>query len=228
MAMKKCTWLDADINEAYFWHGSGKSADGTRDLIESMVSFGLEVSEEEDVLDVPLGPPERRCVGIIPPNASWRVKRQRTGAVSRRLSSYAQGPSARCAAPTSMYGIGVYLADLASKANLYVPCPVCYQGSRDRAPCTCTRDVVEGAGEPYRMLLCRGALGTVHVEKNSEREFLRKHYKGAFNPAVKLGVDSVMAVPGEGPLQFREYIVYSDSACYPEFIVHYWRKDGDD
>jgi len=128
------------------------------------------------------------------------------------------GTTTRTSKKTSMFGVGVYLADLSSKANLYVPCPNCRRGSYFRKSCGCSPGDVK---EPYRMLLCRAALGQVYIEGDYDE----KRYKGDFNPANKLGVDSVM---GEAlaPLAFREYILYDDSACYPEFIVHYWRKDA--
>jgi len=182
MAIPRCTWLDHDVNEAYFWHGSGKSADGTIDLIDSIVSVGHEPSDENsEVMEV------------------------------------SDGASSRFAKTSSMFGSGVYLADLSSKANLYVPCPKCYQGAYFRDACTCTKKDIEKA-DPYRMLLCRAVLGRVHIEKKYKDE----RYKGDFNPAKKLGADSVVGevMPG---LAFREYVVYSDSASYPEFIVHFRR-----
>merc|ERR1711862_15803 len=106
---------------------------------------------------------------------------------------------------SSMFGSGVYLADLSSKANLYVPCPVCHGGAYFRKPCKCTKAAVEKAGS-YRMLLCRSVLGKVYVEK----KYKDSRYKGEFNPARKLGADSVMGEALPGQLAFREYIVYSD------------------
>lgn len=182
MAIPRCTWLDHDVNEAYFWHGSGKSPDGSVDLIDSIVSVGHEPSDENsEVMEV--------C----------------------------DGASSRFAKTSSMFGSGVYLADLSSKANLYVPCPKCYQGAYFRDDCTCSKTDIEKA-DPYRMLLCRALLGRVHVEK----KYKDARYKGDFNPAKKLGADSVLGevMPG---LAFREYVVYNDSASYPEFIVHFKR-----
>merc|ERR1712060_506631 len=46
MALPRSAWLDADVNESYFWHGSGKSADGKVDLIDAIVSAGHEPSDE--------------------------------------------------------------------------------------------------------------------------------------------------------------------------------------
>jgi len=184
MAMPQSTWLDPDVGEAYFWHGSGKSADGSVDLIDAIVSVGHEPSEENS---------EEMAVS--------------------------DGASSRFAKVTSMFGAGVYLADIASKANLYVPCPVCHQGAYFRDPCHCSMADVEKKG-PYRMLLCRAAMGRVYVEK----KYKEARYKGDFNPAKKLGVDSVMGEATKGQLAFREYVVYNDSASYPEFIVHYFRR----
>eukprot|EP00930_Biecheleria_cincta_P046271 TRINITY_DN31906_c0_g2_i1.p1 TRINITY_DN31906_c0_g2~~TRINITY_DN31906_c0_g2_i1.p1 ORF type:complete len:763 (-),score=145.99 TRINITY_DN31906_c0_g2_i1:151-2439(-) len=182
MAIPRCTWLDQDVNEAYFWHGSGKSPDGTIDLVDSIVSVGHEPSDENsEVMEV------------------------------------SDGASSRFAKTSSMFGSGVYLADLSSKANLYVPCPKCYQGAYFRDPCTCTKKDIEKA-DPYRMLLCRAVLGRVHIEKKYKDE----RYKGDFNPAKKLGADSVVGEVQPG-LAFREYVVYNDSASYPEFIVHFRR-----
>merc|ERR1719215_2182930 len=131
------------------------------------------------------------------------------------------GASSRFAKVSSMFGSGVYLADIASKANLYVPCPKCYGGAYFRDPCFCSAAEVEKA-EPYRMLLCRAAMGKVYIEK----KYKDARYKGDFNPAKKLGVDSVMGEAVKGQLAFREYVVYNDSASYPEFIVHYRRRGG--
>jgi len=183
-AMPKCEWLDSDVGEAYFWHGSGKSADGSVDLVEAIVSVGHEPSDENsEVMEV------------------------------------SDGASSRFAKTTSMFGAGVYLADIASKANLYVPCPKCHQGAYFRDPCHCSMAEVEKC-EPYRMLLCRAAMGRMYVE----RKYKEDRYKGEFNPARKLGVDSVMGEAVKGQLAFREYVVYHDSASYPEFIVHYRRR----
>jgi len=131
----------------------------------------------------------------------------------------ADGASSRFAKTTSMFGSGVYLADIASKANLYVPCSICYQGAYFRDPCHCKLDAVNKAA-PYRMLLCRAAMGKVYIE----RKYKDDRYKGEFNPASKLKVDSVVGEALPGQLAFREYVVYNDSACYPEFIVHYRRR----
>mmetsp|Transcript_26595 Transcript_26595/g.61094 ORF Transcript_26595/g.61094 Transcript_26595/m.61094 type:complete len:737 (+) Transcript_26595:72-2282(+) len=184
MAMPSCDWLDSDVNEVYFWHGSGKSSDGKVDLIDAIVSVGHEPSDENSA-----------------------------------VMEVSDGASSRFAKNTSMFGSGVYLADIASKANLYVPCPVCHGGAYFRDPCHCSMKDVQ-AGQPYRMLLCRAAMGKVHIEKKYKDE----RYKGDFNPAKKLGVDSVMGESVPGTLAFREYVVYNDSASYPEFIVHYWRQ----
>jgi len=183
MATPLCDWLDQDVNEAYFWHGSGKSPDGKVDLIDAIVSVGHEPSDE---------------------NAA--------------VMEVSDGASSRFAKNTSMFGSGVYLADLSSKANLYVPCPVCHQGAYFRDPCHCTVKEVEAA-QPYRMLLCRAVLGRVYVEK----KYSDARYKGEFNPALKLGADSVMGEVTPGKLAFREYVVYNDSASYPEFVIHYKR-----
>eukprot|EP00928_Gymnodinium_smaydae_P037974 TRINITY_DN26297_c0_g1_i1.p1 TRINITY_DN26297_c0_g1~~TRINITY_DN26297_c0_g1_i1.p1 ORF type:complete len:779 (-),score=181.39 TRINITY_DN26297_c0_g1_i1:37-2373(-) len=183
MAMPECDWLDRSVNEAYFWHGSGKSPDGSVDLVDAIVSCGHEPSDENgEVMEV------------------------------------SDGASSRFAKNTSMFGSGVYLADIASKANLYVPCSVCHQGSYFRDPCHCSKKDVDAA-PPYRMLLCRAALGRVYVEKKYSEE----RYKGEFNPARKLGADAVMGEAVKGQLAFREYVVYNDSASYPEFIVHFKR-----
>lgn len=184
MAMPSCDWLDASVGEAYFWHGSGKSSDGSVDLIEAIISVGHEPSDE---------------------NAA--------------VMEVADGASARFAKNTSMFGAGVYLADIASKANLYVPCPRCHQGAYFRDPCHCSMAEVEKT-VPYRMLLCRATMGRVYVE----RKYKDSRYKGEFNPAKKLGVDSVLGEAVPGQLAFREYVVYNDSASYPEFIVHYRRR----
>merc|ERR1711879_442776 len=129
------------------------------------------------------------------------------------------GASARFAKTTSMFGSGVYLADISSKANLYVPCPVCHGGAYFRHSCSCSVASVEKAS-PYRMLLCRAVLGKVYIEK----KYSASRYKGEFNPAEKLGSNSVMGEAIPGMLAFREYVVYDDRASYPEFVVHYRRK----
>jgi len=183
MAMPSCEWLDQDVNEAYFWHGSGKSSDGSVDLIDAIVAAGHEPSDENsEVMEV------------------------------------SDGASSRFAKNSSMFGSGVYLADISSKANLYVPCPVCFGGAYFRDPCHCSKKEVDGA-QPYRMLLCRAVLGRVYVE----RKYSDERYKGEFNPALKLGVESVMGESKPGQLAFREYVVYNDSASYPEFVVHFRR-----
>merc|ERR1711879_573305 len=97
------------------------------------------------------------------------------------------GASARFAKTSSMFGSGVYLADISSKANLYVPCPLCHQGAYFRDPCKCNKKDFEAA-PPYRMLLCRAVLGRVHVE----RKYRDSRYKGEFNPAKEMGADAVM------------------------------------
>jgi len=183
MAVPKCDWLDEDVLEAYFWHGSGKSSDGSIDLIDAIVSVGHEPSDENSA-----------------------------------VMEVSDGASSRFAKNTSMFGSGVYLADLSSKANLYVPCPRCNQGAYFRDPCHCSVKDVEAA-PPYRMLLCRAVMGRVYVE----RKYMDARYKGEFNPALKLGADSVMGEVTPGKLAFREYVVYNDSASYPEFVLHYKR-----
>eukprot|EP00929_Paragymnodinium_shiwhaense_P014714 TRINITY_DN12266_c0_g1_i1.p1 TRINITY_DN12266_c0_g1~~TRINITY_DN12266_c0_g1_i1.p1 ORF type:complete len:771 (+),score=212.07 TRINITY_DN12266_c0_g1_i1:66-2378(+) len=187
MAMPTCEWLDSDVNESYFWHGSGKSPDGSVDLIDAIVTVGCEPSDENSE--------------------------------NMELTEVADGASSRFAKNTSMFGSGVYLADLSSKANLYVPCPLCHQGAYFRDPCFCSPSDVE-KGPCYRMLLCRAVMGRVYIEN----KYTEKRYKGDFNPAKKLEVDSVMGEAKKGQLAFREYVVYNDSASYPEFIVHYRRR----
>merc|ERR1712203_329200 len=66
---------------------------------------------------------------------------------------------------------------------------------------------------------CRAAMGRVYIE----RKYKEARYKGESNPAKNLGADSVMGEALKGQLAFREYVVYSDSASYPEFIIHYNR-----
>mmetsp|Transcript_59632 Transcript_59632/g.126287 ORF Transcript_59632/g.126287 Transcript_59632/m.126287 type:complete len:758 (-) Transcript_59632:198-2471(-) len=183
MAMPLCSWLDQDVMESYFWHGCGKSEDGSLDSIDAIIDVGPIATE---------GNPTEMVVN--------------------------DGASSRFSKPTSMFGAGVYLADLSSKANLYVPCPKCHKGAYFRDLCKCSPQDVEDAG-PYRMLLMRAALGRVHIEHNHKDEA----YKGAFNPAKKYHADSVMGEIG-GALTNREYVVYNDSAVYPEFIVHYKRR----
>lgn len=182
-ALPLCEWLDHEINEVYFWHGSGKSADGKVDLVDAIVSVGHEPSDENSA-----------------------------------VMEVSDGASSRFAKNSSMFGSGVYLADISTKANLYVPCPLCHQGAYFRDPCHCSKKDVESAS-PYRMLLCRAVLGRIYVE----RKYSDARYKGEFNPALKLGADSVMGEASPGQLAFREYVVYNDSASYPEFVVHYKR-----
>merc|ERR1740123_2493872 len=91
MATPLCDWLDQDVNETYFWHGSGKSSDGKIDLIDAIVAAGCEPSDENsEVMEV------------------------------------SDGASSRFAKNSSMFGSGVYLADISTKANLYSPCSVCF------------------------------------------------------------------------------------------------------
>merc|ERR1711988_1691509 len=137
MAMPVCDWLDKDVNECYFWHGSGKSPDGSIDLIDSITTVGCEPSDENS-----------------------------------ENMEVADGASSRFAKNTSMFGAGVYLADLSWKANLYVPCPLCHQGAYFRDPCFCKPADVE-KGPAYRMLLCRTAMGRIHVENR----YSDKRYK---------------------------------------------------
>mmetsp|Transcript_21870 Transcript_21870/g.49860 ORF Transcript_21870/g.49860 Transcript_21870/m.49860 type:complete len:718 (+) Transcript_21870:72-2225(+) len=193
-AMPKCEWLDQSINEAYFWHGSGKAKDPPhRDLIDAMVALDKQHCDT-DMSD-------EACVMHCP-----------------------DGPSARAAKSTGMFGAGVYLADLASKANLYVPCPACNGGVYGRPKCECTKKTVEATKQPYRMLLCRGVLGRMHIQS----EWTKELFWGDFSPANKLNADSIMALPtgAEKFPKFREYILYNDCACYPEFVVHYWRSES--
>merc|ERR1712151_1217987 len=167
------------MGEVYFWHGSGKSPDGSVDLIDAITGGGFQHSNDNaEVMEVEDG-------------ASTRF---------------------------AMFGSGCYFADVSTKANLYVPCPLCNQGSYFRSPCQCSKEDMEKVA-PYRMLLCRAVMGRIYVERQYEGE----RYKGSFNPAQKLGVDSVMGEAVKGQLAFREYVVYNDSASYPEFIVHYRR-----
>merc|ERR1711953_1545361 len=92
-------------------------------------------------------------------------------------------------------------------------------GAYFRSSCCCSAATVDKAA-PSRMLLCRAVLGKVYVEK----KYSPSQYKGEFNPAEKLGSNSVMGEAVPGTLAFREYVVYDDRASYPEFIVHYRRK----
>mmetsp|Transcript_24522 Transcript_24522/g.53357 ORF Transcript_24522/g.53357 Transcript_24522/m.53357 type:complete len:639 (-) Transcript_24522:209-2125(-) len=148
------------------------------------------------------------------------------------------GVTSRCCSEKSMFGQGVYLADLSSKANLYVSCPSCgkcagtINGVRHKQDCHCFAEDVKKKG-CYRMLLCRAALGRVHVEaeyKVSETgEQWDEKYKQSNSPKKKLvswivGADSVKGSPVDGKLKFPEYVVYDDCAVYPEFIVHYKRS----
>eukprot|EP00929_Paragymnodinium_shiwhaense_P062950 TRINITY_DN31467_c0_g1_i3.p1 TRINITY_DN31467_c0_g1~~TRINITY_DN31467_c0_g1_i3.p1 ORF type:complete len:454 (-),score=28.83 TRINITY_DN31467_c0_g1_i3:337-1698(-) len=185
MALPECDWLDHEANERYFWHGTGKSPDGSKDLLKCITTEGIEPSDEDS-----------------------------------ELAEVADGASSRFSKETSMFGSGIYLADLSSKANLYVPCPICHGGAYFRHTCQCGFNLLDA--DPYSMLLCRAALGRVHVETNFKEEYLRETYKQKWNPAQKFNADSVMG-EAAGKLRFREYIVYNDSAIYPEFVVHYRR-----
>jgi len=136
-----------------------------------------------------------------------------------------EGMVGRFSAGTAMFGSGLYLADLSSKANLYVPCPLCNKGSYYRERCDCSAADV-AAGPAYRMLLCRAVLGRIYVELNHDAA---RYADRSQNPARRLGVDSVMGESSVHPkathnLRFREYVVYDDRAVYPEFIVHYRRR----
>eukprot|EP00927_Polykrikos_kofoidii_P063968 TRINITY_DN5889_c1_g2_i1.p1 TRINITY_DN5889_c1_g2~~TRINITY_DN5889_c1_g2_i1.p1 ORF type:complete len:704 (-),score=100.96 TRINITY_DN5889_c1_g2_i1:13-2124(-) len=181
--------LDATILEQYFWHGTGKSADGSMDIIEAIVS-----SDQGSV------------------DKSFFEQTVSEGMVGRHSMH-------------AMFGPGLYLADLSSKSNLYVPCPQCNGGSYFRPKCQCDPAVVE-AGPAYRMILCRSVLGRVYVDTN----FDTSRYQGkSDSPAALLGADSVMGETKKHPncnhaLSFREFVAYDDRAVYPEFIVHYRRR----
>eukprot|EP00927_Polykrikos_kofoidii_P063969 TRINITY_DN5889_c1_g3_i1.p1 TRINITY_DN5889_c1_g3~~TRINITY_DN5889_c1_g3_i1.p1 ORF type:complete len:718 (-),score=111.87 TRINITY_DN5889_c1_g3_i1:47-2056(-) len=181
--------LDKTILEQYFWHGTGKSADGSIDIIEAIVS-----ANQGDA------------------DASLFEQTVSEGMVGRHSTH-------------AMFGPGLYLADLSSKSNLYVPCPQCNGGSYFRPKCECDPATVE-AGPAYRMILCRAVLGRVWVDIN----FNESLYKGkSDSPAALLGADSVMGESKKHPechhsLAFREFVVYNDCAVYPEFIVYYRRR----
>ena len=140
-----------------------------------------------------------------------------------------QGMNARYSSPQGMFGGGVYLADLSSKANLYVTCPSCFGGAY-RGPkvvaCTCTE---EPKGE-YRMLLCRALLGKVYHPRPDMGAYDEKVFK-VRNPllAIPGDYDSVVAEKGVGctatyrGLAFREIMVYDGAQVYPEIIVEYKR-----
>jgi hypothetical protein len=136
------------------------------------------------------------------------------------------GLSHRMGSTEGMFGGGVYVADLSSKANLYVPCPVCYAGcykGPKAMPCTCT----SAPTIPYRMLLCRVLLGKVY---SAPPDFDEKSMK-VRNPLLRIpgDYDSLVAEKGIGPLGkpglvFRENVVYNGAQVYPEIIIEYLRK----
>lgn len=122
----------------------------------------------------------------------------------------------------NMFGAGLYFADLASKANQYVPCPGCNLGSvATGQPCTCTQQ----QGQPCAMLLCRVNLGNFLVSReNSENLALLR------DPPVEDGVqyDSLMGESrewGGKQLNNREHVVYDRSQVIPEYVVWYFRKN---
>eukprot|EP00668_Euglena_longa_P004567 GGOE01005332.1.p1 GENE.GGOE01005332.1~~GGOE01005332.1.p1 ORF type:complete len:494 (-),score=95.96 GGOE01005332.1:295-1752(-) len=124
-------------------------------------------------------------------------------------------------------GPAIYFADLASKSNLYVPCPDCGGGSYQcRRECTCS------SPPTYKMLLCRVLLGRIRQEdqirgQNSSYyqsddnvQSMLKEYDSVFVPMEKeLGNNNTSFL-------FREWAVYTSNHVYPEFVIWYTRHDS--
>ena len=140
-----------------------------------------------------------------------------------------QGMNARFSDTKGMFGGGVYLADLSSKANLYVTCPGCFGGAY-RGPkvadCKCT----SAPTAPYRMLICRALLGKAYFPSTDAGAYTEAVFK-VRNPLLGIPgeYDSIVAEKGVGKsatyagLAFREIMVYDGAQVYPEIIVEYKR-----
>eukprot|EP00667_Euglena_gracilis_P006693 EG_transcript_6751 len=120
-------------------------------------------------------------------------------------------------------GRGIYFADLASKSNLYVPCPNCGRGAyQNTETCECS------SPPEYQMLLCRVLLGRVRQE-NEIRGANANYYKDAERlQEVVNGCDSVFVEMNEqlrfeNSCAFREWAVYAAWHVYPEFVITYTR-----
>jgi len=119
------------------------------------------------------------------------------------------------------YSTGCYFADISSKSNQYVACPKCKGGSIGTKPqhCECPDTEIE-----YTICYCRVLLGDPYL---CDR-------RGAASPHLPLRdpddpskgtFDSLFAISGkESVLVYQEYVVYTSSSIYLEYVVHYKRR----
>jgi len=102
-----------------------------------------------------------------------------------------------------MYGPGIYLAENSSKSDEYA--------TDDR------EGLYQGL---YCLLLCRAVLGEV-LQMTSGGSAVHK----TIAEAVKSGTyDSVLGDRASAVGTYREFVVYQESQCYPEYVVIYRRE----
>eukprot|EP00300_Choanocystis_sp_HF-7_P020655 c20645_g1_i6.p1 GENE.c20645_g1_i6~~c20645_g1_i6.p1 ORF type:complete len:160 (-),score=30.53 c20645_g1_i6:161-640(-) len=104
-------------------------------------------------------------------------------------------------------GLGNYFAENSDKADEYVKCE---KSAADKESCTGTCD------HPCRLILARVLMGSPHDQIQPQ------HLQMAPPPT-----DSVIAVPRsvnpQSCFQHREFVIYSNEFCYPEYLVTYRR-----
>jgi len=159
-----------------------------------------------------------------------------------------EGYDCRVSRTAGQFGAGFYLAENASKANQYVPCPECGGNALHRSPTKaggCYSHCRHNVSRGYGLVLFRASLGDVHVAKQYEE----KRYKGTLEnpvrrPPTKPGRmyaahDSVMGErhshggtnldDPRKPLLYREVVLYDDGrSAYPEYILRYDRLPAPD
>eukprot|EP00667_Euglena_gracilis_P010391 EG_transcript_10577 len=133
--------------------------------------------------------------------------------------------SERAASTTAALGSGIYFADLASKSNLYVPCPSCGFGSYQRP-----RECLCSTPQQYQMVLCRVLLGRVLQESAIQQRSATYRDPKELQRLLR-GFDSVFVPANEelgstNSFMFREWAVYASNHVYPEFIITYTRHSA--
>ncbi|XP_052101344.1 protein mono-ADP-ribosyltransferase PARP14-like isoform X1 [Mytilus californianus] len=112
----------------------------------------------------------------------------------------------------AMFGPGVYAAESSTKSDQYAD----PRDQRDKR-------------SPKKMILTRMLLGEIYVT-DQPKSFQRPPCKtckkdkccdSSHNPRGQGFFDSVVV---DGQWNFREFIVYNSSQCYPEYIITYKRK----
>eukprot|EP01045_Picozoa_sp_COSAG04_P008256 COSAG04_NODE_453_length_14110_cov_262.397473_11_plen_223_part_00 len=111
-----------------------------------------------------------------------------------------------------LYGKGIYLADVSSKAN---------QCSADSTAPICNAPL--NADGHHCMLLCRATMGSPFMAKKR----LQGIHRPPDNPATRgLPYDSVFAKEGfttnfNGKQFHNEYVIFNGAQIYPEYVVWY-------